>query len=65
MKAYLPSFLLRWFATVKISMELRRRAREREKEFSISPDESSLPVGCRLRNHCGQPGEELRCPRAE
>lgn len=62
MKACLPSFLLRWFETVKLAMELRRRAREREIEQEIPFDESRLPIGCRLRNHCGCAGDELRCP---
>lgn len=64
MRACLPSFLLRWFETVKLAVELRRRARERESEQGIAFDETRLPVGCRLRNRCGMPGDEMRCPMA-
>jgi len=65
MKAYLPPFFLRWFATVKIARELRRRALERESENDIIFDESRLPTGCRLRNSCNSAGRDLRCPLAE
>ena len=65
MKAYLPSFLLRWFETVTMARELKRRSRERESECDIIFDESRLPVGCKLRNRCGSDGGMLRCPRAE
>lgn len=64
MNACLPSFLLRWFETIKLAREMRRRARERQVEFSISPEEDKLPIGCKLRNHCGPMDDELRCPMA-
>lgn len=64
MKSLLPDSLLQLFQTVKLARELRRRAREREVEQALPFDESALPVGCKLRNHCGAAGEALRCPRS-
>ncbi len=39
-----PGWLLRFFATVKLAGEIRRRAREREVEFSLLPHLSSEPL---------------------
>lgn len=63
LQRFIPSFFLRFPSTIRLAQELRRRAREREQDQQVVFDESRLPVGCRLRNHCGAPGEELSCPR--
>jgi hypothetical protein len=61
MKAYLPAFLLRFFQTVKMARELRRRAKEGGVMVGIPLNEEQFPEGCKLRNHCGDPNKII-CP---